>query len=226
VCVGGFKNSEFLKGDLNCHGKFAHAAFIYLGGSVENYEESEKQGDEIRITDHTAIKDINSQYLVNPDGSGGGPLGADGSLREAQQLLLSAISYSTSGSNGPVNLATLGIDMNNDGTLSVNASALSTALASHHADLQNFFQAATTGFAANMNTVLTNLTDPKKGILGADGASLTQSYHGLSQQILDLQAALSVKQKSLTAIYAQVNTTLQELPLLQAQMSQQLGSLP
>ncbi len=131
-----------------------------------------------------AIQDINSQYQVNADGSGGGALQADGSLREAQQLLLSAISYSTSGSNGPLNLATLGINMNDDATLTVDASALSTALSSNRADLLSFFQTATTGFAANINTVLQNLTDVRAGVLGADATSLTQSFQGFSQQIL------------------------------------------
>jgi flagellar capping protein FliD len=47
----------------------------------------------------------------------------------------------------------------------------------------------------------------------------------LTKQIADLQASLATQQTSLTAIYAQVNTTLQELPLLENQISQQLASV-
>ena len=47
----------------------------------------------------------------------------------------------------------------------------------------------------------------------------------LTQQISDLQGALAVKQQNLTLVYAQVNATLQELPLLQSQLSQQLASI-
>jgi flagellar hook-associated protein 2 len=49
---------------------------------------------------NTAIKDINAQFAVLPDGSGGGPLESDGSLREVQASLLAAISSSTAARMG------------------------------------------------------------------------------------------------------------------------------
>jgi flagellar hook-associated protein 2 len=58
---------------------------------------------------NTTIKDINTQFQVNSDGSGGGPLEADGSLRQAQSALLGAAAYATSGNNGIVNLASIGV---------------------------------------------------------------------------------------------------------------------
>jgi flagellar hook-associated protein 2 len=161
---------------------------------------------------------------VNSDGSGGGPLESDGSLREAQSALLAAISYSVSGNNGIVNLASLGINLNNDGTLSVDQSTLSNTLSGSYSSVQNFFQAASTGFANNLSTALGNLTDPSTGVLTLDAQSISQSSQALTQQISDLQAALTVQQQNLTLVYSQVNTTLQELPLLQAQLSQQLAS--
>jgi hypothetical protein len=48
---------------------------------------------------------------------------------------------------------------------------------------------------------------------------------GLTQQINDLEASLLVQVANLTKVYSQVNTTLQELPLLTAQLNQQLGTL-
>jgi len=57
-----------------------------------------------------------------------------------------------------------------------------------------------------------------------DVQGITQSSQALGQQISDLQSALAIKQQNLTAVYAQVNTTLQELPLLQNQLAQQLAS--
>jgi flagellar hook-associated protein 2 len=173
---------------------------------------------------NTAVKDINAQFAVLSDGSGGGPLEADGSLREVQATLLAAVSYSTPGNNGAVNLASIGVNLNNDGTLSATASTLSSALASNFSGVQNFLQATTTGFANNLSTTITNVTDQSTGPLGLDATGISQSSQALSQQISDLQAALAVKQAALTRTYAQVNVTLQELPLLQSQLSQQLAS--
>jgi flagellar hook-associated protein 2 len=173
---------------------------------------------------NTALKDINAQFAVLSDGSGGGPLEADGSLREAQAALLSAVSYATPGNNGAVNLASIGVNLNNDGSLTTTASTLASALASNFSGVQNFLQATTTGFASNLSKILTNVTDSSAGTLGLDAKGISQSSQALSQQISDLQAALTTKRQGLTLLYAQVNVTLQELPLLQQQLTQQLAS--
>jgi flagellar hook-associated protein 2 len=175
---------------------------------------------------NTAINAINAQFQVGANGTGGGPLEADGSLREAQQALLAAITHSVAGSGGQVNLINLGINVNDDGTLTVNSGRLSTALSSNFSGVQSFLQTASTGFAGNLNTVLIGLTDSISGVLGLDANGLTQASQALSQQVSDLQSAMAVKKQNLIAVYARVNTTLQELPLLQSQLSQQLATVP
>jgi flagellar capping protein FliD len=73
--------------------------------------------------------------------------------------------------------------------------------------------------------VLSNINGAGAGILTLDSQSVNNTSQGLTKQILDLQAALAVQQTNLTAIYSRVNTTLQELPLLESQISQQLASV-
>ncbi|HEX3869421.1 MAG TPA: flagellar filament capping protein FliD [Pirellulales bacterium] len=174
---------------------------------------------------NAALKDINAQFAVASDGSGGGPLESDGSLREAQAALLAAVSFSAPGNGGAVNLASIGVNLNDDGSLSVDASALSSSLASNFSGVQSFLQNSTTGFANNLSNAITNLTDPSTGALSLDAQGISQSSSALGDQISDLQAALAVKQQNLTQVYAQVNETLQELPLLQSQLSQQLATI-
>jgi flagellar capping protein FliD len=106
----------------------------------------------------------------------------------------------------------------------VNQGTLATNLAGNFSSIQNFLQSSTSGFAGNLGTVLTNLADPSTGTLGLDAKSLQQSSQDLGNNIADLQASLSVKQQSLILVYSQVNATLEELPLLQRQLSQQLGT--
>ena len=173
---------------------------------------------------NTAIKDINTQFAIASDGSGGSPLEADGSLREAQSALLTAVTFSNTGNNSISNLESLGISLNNDGTLSVNQGALATNLSGHFSDVQNFLQSSTNGFANNLDSLLTNLADPSAGTLGLDAKSLAQTSQDLGSHISDLQSNLAIKQASLILIYSQVNATLQELPLLQQQLSRQLAS--
>ena len=224
LCVGSFEDAHLLERDLDSESKPADFALVNLRGCVQDDKKGEEQRDEVCVRNDTAIKDINAQFAVNADGSGGGALEADGSLREAQSALLGAIAFSNSGNNGVVNLQSLGLQLNNDGTISVNQGTLATTLSGNFAGVQNFFQSTTNGFAPNLNTVLTNLTDSSSGTLGLDARGLSQSSQDLSSTIADLQSALSTKQQNLILVYSRVNATLEELPLLQSQLSQQLAS--
>jgi len=157
--------------------------------------------------------------------SGGGPLETDNSLRDVQAQLLGALSYSIPGNSGIVNLASIGVNFNNDGTLSVDNGKLTSTLSSNFSAVQNLLQNSTNGFSQNLSTVLSNINGAGTGILSLDSQSINSTSQSLTKQINDSQAALAVQQVNLTAIYAQVNTTLQELPLLESQISQQLASV-
>jgi flagellar hook-associated protein 2 len=173
---------------------------------------------------NTVITEINSQFNVASDGSGGGPLETDNSLRDVQAQLLGALSYSIPGNSGIVNLASIGVNFNNDGTLSVDSSALNSALSSNFSAVQNLLQNSSNGFSQNLSTVLSNINSPGTGILSLDLQSVTSTSQGITSQVADLQAALAVQQTNLTSVYSQVNATLQELPMLENQISQQLAS--
>ena len=199
---------------MNCEGELAYAALVHLGRSVENNKEGKKQSDKIRVADNTVISEINKQFQIGSDGTVGGSLEADNSLRDVQSMLLSAITYSVTGNNGIVNLASMGVNMNDDGTLSVDNSTLQSALSSNFSAVQNLMQNSSTGFAQNLDSVLQNINAPSTGILSIDSQSIQNASNGLTQQISDLQAAPVVQEANLTKAYSQVNTTLQELPLL------------
>ncbi len=174
---------------------------------------------------NTLITEINGQFNVASDGTGGGVLESDNSLQQVQTMLLGAISYSVAGNSGMVNLASIGVNMNDDGTLTVDSGALSSALSSNYSAVQNLMQNATSGFAQNMDSVIQTINAPNTGILSIDSQSITNTSQGLTSQIDDLQAALATQEANLTTIYSNVNTTLQELPMLESQISQQLSGI-
>ena len=127
---------------------------------------------------NTVINDINQQYTVNPVSNVEGPLGADTSLRTLQSSLLqdAAFALPLDSNSGYVNLESLGINTNNDGTLTVGLNAagasLNDVVASNPAAVQNFFQnSSSTGFANTFNADLTNLLDPTNGVLTVDSGA-------------------------------------------------------
>ena len=181
---------------------------------------------------NSVIGIINTQFTVNPATNTQGPLGSDSTLRSLQSRLLSDVTYSIAGNGGLVNLASLGIDLNNDGTLSVNSVAtdghptLSKVLADNPVAVQNFFaNGSTTGFANNFNNDLFSLTDTSEGIVNLDIAGNKAQQKALSTQITNLQDRLTAQQTQLTALYARVNATLESYPSLLYTVTAIIGAL-
>lgn len=181
---------------------------------------------------NSVIGIINTQFTVNARTNTQGPLGSDSSLRSLQSTLLKDVTYSITGNSGLVNLASLGIDLNNDGTLSVNQvstdthPSLSDVLAANPSAVQTFFQNASgTGFANNFNNDLFNLTDTTDGIVNLDIAGNKAQQTALAKQITNLQDRLSAQETRLTSLYARVNATLQSYPSLLFTVTAIIGAL-
>jgi len=170
------------------------------------------------------IGGINTQFAVSPDGTGGGALESDNNLRDVQNQLLSAISYSVSGNSGLVNLASIGINLNTDGTLSFDSGTFSSALSGHFAAVQNLLQGSS-GVGAFLSSTLNQISDPTQGSIALDLQGLSQTDQSLTQQISSMQTLLTQQTNTLTAQYAQMEVTLQEMPQLQSEITQQLTGL-
>ncbi len=181
---------------------------------------------------NSVIGIINTQFTVNLSTNSEGPLGGDNTLRSLQSTLLTDVTYAVTGNSGLVNLASLGVDLNNDGTLTVNQVAtdthpsLSNVLATDPSALQTFFQnVAGTGFANHFNNDLANLTDPRDGIVNVDIAGNAAQQRALTTQISNLQDRLAAQQKQLTLEYARLNATLEAYPSLLLTVTAEIGAL-
>lgn len=177
------------------------------------------------ITAYNAVVgSINSQYTLDSSGSEG-VLSGDGILQTLQSELLNMVSSSASGAGPYINLQSLGIEMQNDGTLQVNSSTLSSALSSDYSDVQNFFQ-STSGWGQLANTEMTHLNDPTQGPVAADINGLNQTNDDLTNQISDFQANMTEVQQQLTTQYDSLNALLIEYPMQIQEAAAQLANLP
>ena len=176
------------------------------------------------------VGDLNQQFTVDPSTNTEGPVGSDSALRSLQSSLMRDVTYSITGNSGIVNLASLGINMNDDGTLTVGntpgGQSMSEVLAANPAAVQSFLQnSSLTGFANSFNTDLTNLTDPTQGILNVDLAENQSEQQSLTTNINNFEQQLTTEQKQLTQEFSQVNASLQEYPLLLQQVTETLASM-
>ncbi|MGA9356378.1 MAG: flagellar filament capping protein FliD [Terriglobales bacterium] len=185
---------------------------------------------------NTVVSDINSQFAFNPATNSQGTLGSDNSLHILQTSLLSALTYATSDptsvSNGLVNLAALGIDMNDDGTLTINQvgtdthPAFADVLADDPSGVQNFFQnSSSTGFADNLTAQLTNLAEPTTGVLSEDLTANQQQQQDLTTEINNFQTQLTAQQAQLEQVFSSVNATLEQYPFTLQEVNAALGVL-
>ncbi|MGH9416162.1 MAG: flagellar filament capping protein FliD [Terriglobales bacterium] len=175
---------------------------------------------------NTVISNLNSQFAYDPTTQSTGPLGSDSTMMQLQQQLLGDAAYTVAGNGADTNLASIGVSMNEDGTLSVDTSTLSAAMDSNYSQVQNFFQQVSpAGWAQNFNNDLLNTTDPSQGAVAVDQNGITQSISAINQQISDFQTNLDSQQQQLLQVYSQVAVTLQEMPMMLSQVQGQIASL-
>jgi flagellar hook-associated protein 2 len=170
---------------------------------------------------NTVVGDLNSQFAINPTTGSAGILSTDSTLSLVQDQLLTAINATSAGS--VANLGSIGINLQNDGTLAIDVPTLTNALNSNFSAIQNFFQSTSSGVGQALTSGLTNIADPTQGTISMDLKGITQQQTDLASQILDIQANLTQEQQTLIAKYSSVNVILQQLPALQQQISSQLA---
>ena len=166
---------------------------------------------------------VNSQFAYDSTNQTSGPLSSDTTVRLLQSELLAAPSYSAGGGTFPT-LRSLGITMNDDGTLTADSSALTAALQNNPGAVQSFFQGTSlNGFAANLKSALTTYADPSQGAFTVDLRSLSDERTDLQNHINDYEDYLANEQTRLTAEYNQANILLLQLPAQQKQIDALLG---
>jgi flagellar hook-associated protein 2 len=181
------------------------------------------------VTDYnTLIKAVNAQFTYT-SGSGQGVLAQDSTVRTLQTDLLGALDYtSTSGSGSSAtttSLASMGITVNSDGTLSVDSSTLNSALQNNYSEVQNFFQgSALNGFANSMDQQLTSFTNYSDGAFTVDLKSMNSEYTTLQNDIDNYETNVITPLKSkLTTEYSNAEISLEQLPSKIKEIDAELG---
>jgi flagellar hook-associated protein 2 len=167
---------------------------------------------------NTLISALNSQFAYT-SGSGQGVLADDPTVRNLQSELLGALDYTATPASGSSsttmpNLSSMGITVNDDGTLSVNNTTLDTALQNNFSDVQNFFQgSALNGFANSLDQQLTSFVSPADGAFTVDLQSMNSENTTLQDDINNFQANVIAPLKTqLQSEFSQAEIALQELP--------------
>jgi flagellar hook-associated protein 2 len=165
---------------------------------------------------NTLIGQLNTEF--SDTGSGQGSLAQDPTVQTLQGDLLGSLSFTTTNGTGTsatqTSLASLGISVNTDGTLTVNTATLNSSLDNNFSQVQNFFQGPTlSGFAGTLHTQLTGFINPADGAFTVDLQSISAESTGLQTDITNFEANIIAPLKiQLQAQFSQAEIALQSLP--------------
>ncbi|AFL87631.1 flagellar capping protein [Terriglobus roseus DSM 18391] len=139
------------------------------------------------------------------------PLFGDQTLSLIQSQISTALAFATGNTGKSSNLAQLGITVGTGGQLSLDSSALSTALSTNFAGVSNFFQNVG-DFGQNLTTVLNGLGNSGNGALALRSAQNTSQEKTLADNKTNLETRLATYQTQLTSELNSANEVLQSIP--------------
>ena len=174
---------------------------------------------------NTVMTKINAQFAVDAATHNAGPLASNASLRSLQSNLLSDVTFAMSDNKALTNLAALGLNMANDGTLSIDDAAFNDALANNFSAVQNFFQSTADGFGTHFSTDLTSLTSPTEGLLNANLTEITNQQKVLADTINDFEDRLATRRQQLIKQYSAIDAMLRKYPVTLQSINAQLATM-
>ena len=175
---------------------------------------------------NSTIGQLGTDLNYNTATKAQGTLEGDGAVLQLSTTLPGLVTDTVSGPAGNAiqSLSALGISVNQDGTLSLDSTALSNQISENPTAVSNFFLDATNGFANKLKNTLTSYTDSKNGLLTQDATGFTDSSASVEQRISELQTMLTARQTALFTNFVHLETLLSNLRSQQSALSAILGT--
>jgi flagellar hook-associated protein 2 len=171
---------------------------------------------------NTANLGVTATVVTNSDGTTqrlsllssatgtGGALTVNSTLLDTTNQVTSTLNYTNSSDIN--SLTGLGISVNNDGSLTLDATSLDSVLNSDYSSVVGFFQNVDS-WGQTFSNMLTNTgTTAGTGILALASSSNSNIESTLNADISREESQISAEQKSLTAALTSANEIMQMLP--------------
>jgi flagellar hook-associated protein 2 len=192
---------------------------MQLLGTSANTVQVEIDNDTSSVTSavSTIVKDYNAVVSAlsaqeSKDASGNAePLYGSPIISQLQQTLSGALNQ-PSGTT-LTSMTQIGLSLNSDGTLTLDADQLTTALDSNYSGVQSFFQ-DTKGFGLSLEAAVNSVgSGSSTSVLTQAQKANTTAESSLSTTISTMDARIATQQTALTTELNAANQTLQEIPM-------------
>jgi flagellar hook-associated protein 2 len=159
---------------------------------------------------NTVESSVSTDTTYNTTTNTAAVLQGDGNVLQVQDDISNLITGQF-GSGSYNTLASLGITVNQDGSLSLDATTLQNAYSADPTDIQNLFTAPGTGLAAQFNTAINNLAGATNSVLGNELTSYSTQTANNTARINELNAQLQLESQRLTSEFDQSELTISAL---------------
>ena len=148
------------------------------------------------------VTDVQSQR-----GQSAGPLQGKPILSEITEVVDNLATYFTSSDSGVNGLASLGLQLGENGQLTFNSQTLDSAYSSGSGAVASFLGSATGGgWLASATNALTDLVDPNVGLVTNEETSLQRQTTSIANQITTKNDQITTLQSNLTQQMAAADT--------------------
>ena len=167
---------------------------------------------------------LSTDTSYNTDSGQGGPLLGDPTVTGAMQRLQGLIGSTvpSTGANAFTTLSSIGIQVQADGSLSLDQNQLDAALNQNLASVQSLFSGPS-GIGTQVNTLLEQVAGPS-GSLSSESASYQTDYSNLATQLQGLQAQAAQLTQRYTSQFNSMNSVVSHYNSLSNMLTQTFAS--
>jgi len=163
-------------------------------------------------------------FIADQKSAGWGNDSAFRSIKRGLQNLL----VSQQGDGAYTSLSQIGFETQRDGTITLNSSSLSSALANDYDSVIGLFSGdgSVEGIGSKFATYLDTLTDSVDGLYAGRKETTDSNNRRIDQRILNMEARLVQKEKTLRAQFSAMEDLVSGLNAQGGYLLQQLASMP
>lgn len=152
------------------------------------------------VTAYNALAEtIKSQLVLDPDTSYGDSLLGHSSMTSIQRAMQGMLSRVVSGTGSVRILADLGLELQRDGSLSLNVFAMQNAVAKNPGAVNAIFSTSNTGIAAVVKSLADAQTRPLTGALSMQQRSLQSQILDMDERATQMERNLDGERRRLVA---------------------------
>lgn len=142
---------------------------------------------------------VRGQLVTDPSVAYGDTLLAHSSMATIQSAMQQMLSQMVVSSGSVRILADLGLELQQDGTVTLNTSTLDKAIATDPSAVNGIFSTTTTGIADIVRSLVTRQTSAATGALTAQQSSLQSSISDMDDRAADMQSRLDMERTRLVS---------------------------